>query len=201
MGYRRRNILGHDMAVIISMLRGVNVGGHNKMKMDALRALYESMKLRDARTYVQSGNVIFRTDERDMARLAKRIEDGIERKFGFQSDVILRTAAEMREVIARNPFAKRRGIEPGKLLVSFLASEPGEEARERLRQMKCDPEELRIERRELYIYFPNGMGRSKLQWARLDKILKTPGTGRNWNSVTRMLEMAEELEVSKQKEG
>jgi len=184
------------MAVIISMLRGVNVGGHNKMKMDALRALYESMKLRDARTYVQSGNVIFRTDERDMARLAKRIEDGIERKFGFQSDVILRTAAEMREVITRNPFAKRRGIEPGKLLVSFLGSDPGEEGREKVRQMKCDPEEMRVEGREIYIYFPNGAGRSKLQWAGLGKMLKTTGTGRNWNSVTKMLEMAEKLEAS-----
>jgi uncharacterized protein (DUF1697 family) len=187
---------GHDMSVIISMLRGVNVGGHNKIKMEALRALYESLKLRDAQTYVQSGNVIFRSDERDMARLAKRIEDGIERKFAFRPNVILRRAAEIRDVIARNPFAKRRGIEPGKLLVSFLASDPGEEGREKLRQMKCDPEELRIEGREIYIYFPNGMGRSKLPWAGLDKILKTSATGRNWNSVTKMLEMAEKLETS-----
>jgi uncharacterized protein (DUF1697 family) len=182
---------------MISMLRGVNVGGHNKIKMDALRALYEFLKLRDAQTYVQSGNVIFRTDEQDISRLAKRIEDGIERKFGFRPDVILRTAAEMRDVIARNPFAKRRGIEPGKLLVSFLASDPGEEARKKLRQMKCDPEELRVEGREVYIYFPNGMGRSKLPWAGLNKMLKTPATGRNWNSVTKMLEMAEKLEASK----
>lgn len=178
------------------MLRGVNVGGHNKIKMEALRALYESLKLRDAQTYVQSGNVIFRTDERDMARLAKRIEDGIERKFAFRPNVILRTATEIRDVIARNPFAKRREIEPGKLLVSFLASDPGEEGREKLRQMKCDPEELRIEGREVYIYFPNGMGRSKLPWAGLDKTLKTQATGRNWNSVTKMLEMAEKLETS-----
>jgi uncharacterized protein (DUF1697 family) len=197
MGYRRRDILGRDMTVMISMLRGVNVGGHNKIKMDALRALYEFLKLRDAQTYVQSGNVIFRTDERDISGLAKRIEDGIERKFGFRPDVILRTAAEMRDVIARNPFGKRRGIEPGKLLVSFLASDPGEEARKKLRQMKCDPEELRVEGREVYIYFPNGMGRSKLPWAGLDKMLKTPATGRNWNSVTKMLEMAEKLEASK----
>jgi uncharacterized protein (DUF1697 family) len=188
---------GRDMTVMISMLRGVNVGGHNRIKMDALRALYEFLKLRDAQTYVQSGNVIFRTDEQDVARLAKRIEDGIERKFGFRPDVILRTAAEMRDAIARNPFAKRRGIEPGKLLVSFLASDPGEEARKKLRQMKCDPEELRVEGREVYIYFPNGMGRSKLPWAGLDKMLKTPATGRNWNSVTKMLEMAEKLETSK----
>src|ERR1700730_13456913 len=184
------------MTVVISMLRGVNVGGHNKIKMEALRALYESMKLREAQTYVQSGNVIFRTDERDIARLAERIEDEIERKFGFRPNVILRTAAEMREVIARNPFAKRRGIEPSKLLVSFLASDPGAEAREKILQIKCDPEELRIEGREVYIYFPNGIGRSKLPWARLDKMLKTPGTGRNWNSVTKMLAMAEKLEPS-----
>src|SRR5467141_2998143 len=184
------------MTAVISMLRGVNVGGHNKIKMEALRALYESLKLRDAQTYVQSGNVIFRSDERDISRLIKRIEDGIERRFGFRPDVILRTAAEMREVIARNPFAKRRGIEPGKLLVSFHASDPGEEARERVRQMKCDPEEMRIEGRELYIYFPDGMGRSKLSAGALEKTLKTPGTGRNWNSVTKMLEMAEKLEAS-----
>ena len=196
MVYRRRDILGHDMAVIISMLRGINVGGHNKIKMDALRALYESLKLQDAQTHVQSGNVIFRSDERDIARLTKRIEEGIERKFGFRPSVILRTVAEMKDVIARNPFAKRRGIEPGKLLVSFLASDPGEEGREKVRQMKCDPEEMRIEGREIYIYFPNGAGRSKLPWAGLGKMLNTQGTGRNWNSVTKMLEMAEGLEAS-----
>src|SRR5438046_9339043 len=103
-GYRR-----HAMTVVISMLRAVNVGGHNKIKMDALRALYESLKLRDAQTYVQSGYVIFRSDERDIARIAKRIEEGIERKFGYHLSH-LRTAAEMREVIARSPFAKRHGI-------------------------------------------------------------------------------------------
>ena len=184
------------MTAVISMLRAVNVGGHNKIKMEALRALYESLKLRDAQTYVQSGNVIFRSDERDVARLTKRIEDGIERKFGFRPNVILRTAAEMREVIARNPFAKRRGIEPSKLLVSFLASDPGAEAREKVRQMKCDPEELQIAGQEPYIYFPNGSGRSKLSLARLEKTLKTPGTSRNWNSVTKMLETAERLEAA-----
>jgi len=185
------------MAVIISMLRGVNVGGHNKIKMGALRALYGSLKLRDAQTYVQSGNVIFKTDERDIPRLAKRIADGIERKFGFRPDVILRTASELKDVMARNPFAKRRGIEPGKLLILFLASDPHPEGREKVLRINCDPEELRIDGRELYIYFPNGMGRSKLPWAGFGKTLKTPGTGRNWNSVTKMLEMAERLEAAK----
>jgi len=178
------------------MLRAVNVGGHNKIKMDALRALYVSLKLRDPQTYVQSGNVVFRTAERDLLLLSKRIQSAIARKFGYSPDVILRTIGELRDVVARNPFAKRRGVEPNKLLVSFLASDPGSEAREKVLQLKTDPEELRIDGRELYIYFPNGMGRPKLSWAALDKALKTPGTGRNWNSVTKLLEMAEQMEAA-----
>src|ERR1700720_2419035 len=100
------------MAAIISLLRGVNVAGHNVIKMDALRALYEALELRDPHTYLQSGNVVFRTDERDLTLLARRIEDGIERRFHFRPDVIIRTTAELRDAIARNPFATRRGIEP-----------------------------------------------------------------------------------------
>jgi uncharacterized protein (DUF1697 family) len=184
------------MAVLISMLRGVNVGGHHKIKMDGLRALYESLKLCDPQTYVQSGNVIFRTDERDLVLLAKRVENGIARSFGFRPHVIVRTTSDMRDVIARNPFAARRGIEPSKLLVTFLASDPGPEARDQVRKIKAELEELRIDGRELYIYFPNGMARPKVSWAVLEKTLKTTGTGRNWNTVTKLLEIAERLEAS-----
>jgi len=184
------------MAVIISMLRGVNVGGHNKIKMDALRALYKSLKLRDPQSYVQSGNVVFKTEERDLIRLTKRLQNAIERTFGFRPDVIARTCSELRDVIARNPFANRRGIEPSRLLVSFLASDPGAEARDKVLKLKTDPEELRMDGRELYIYFPDGMARPKLSWAAIDRTLKTPGTGRNWNTVTKLLEIAESLEGS-----
>jgi len=182
------------MPIVISMLRGVNVGGHNKIKMDALRALYESLGLRDPQTYVQSGNVIFRTEERDLVRLARRIENALERRFGFRPNVIVRTASELRGVIARNPFAKRRGLDPRKFLVSFLASDPGPEARDRVLGIKANPEELWIDGRELYVHYPHGMGRSKLAPV-LDRTLKTPATVRNWNSVTRMLKIAEGLEV------
>jgi uncharacterized protein (DUF1697 family) len=184
------------MAVIVSMLRGVNLGPHRRIKMEALRALYESLKLRDAQTYVQSGNVIFRTDERDLVRLAKRIENGIDRKFGFRCDVIVRTASELRDVIRRNPFAKRRAMEPSKLLVTFLASDPGEQARKQVRTIKTEPEEFWIDGQEAYTYFPNGMARPKLSWPAMERVLKVPGTSRNWNSVTKMLEMAEKLEAA-----
>lgn len=184
------------MPVIIAMLRGVNVGGHNKIKMEDLRGLCQSLQLRDACTYVQSGNLIFTTGERDLALLVKRLQRAIERKFGFRPDIVLRTATEMREVVARNPFAKRRGVEPNRLLVTFLTGEPAAEAREKAARLETAPEELHMDRREVYIYYPNGMARPKVSWATIERILKTSGTGRNWNSVTKMLEIAEQLEAS-----
>jgi uncharacterized protein (DUF1697 family) len=184
------------MAVVISLLRGVNVGGHNKIQMEALRALCRALGLRDAQTYVQSGNVVFRTEARDLVRLARRIEGAIHASLGFRPAVMVRTSAELRDVIARNPFAARRGIDPRKLVVSFLAAEPGPEARQRLLRVPAGPEELHLAGRELYIYFPNGMGRSKLSPAVLEKALQTSATGRNWNSVTKLLEIAEKLKAS-----
>ncbi|MFI5126127.1 MAG: DUF1697 domain-containing protein [Candidatus Acidiferrales bacterium] len=180
------------MPIVISMLRGVNVGGHNKIKMDALRALYESLKFTGCQTFIQSGNVIFKTKERNLAKLTSQIQTAIERSFGFRPDVILRTSDELRDAIARNPFAKRRGIEPGKLLVTFLATAPAAEARDNLPKLKTDGEELRIDGRELYTYFPDGMGRSKI-WPLIERTLKVSGTGRNWNSVTKMLAIADAL--------
>ena len=178
------------MSPIICLLRGVNVGGHNKIKMDALRALCVSLKLRNPQTYVQSGNLVFQSHETNLPQLSQKLEAAIERKFGFRPPVILRTAADLRRVIAQNPFAKRPGIEPAKLLVTFLADKPSREAANSLLQLKINPEELHLIGRELYIYFPNGAGKSKLNWPNLDKTLQTTGTARNWNTVTKLLEMA-----------
>jgi uncharacterized protein (DUF1697 family) len=183
------------MPVVICMLRGINVGAHNRVKMDDLKKVFTSLKLRDPQTYVQSGNVIFKTDERDLDKLRRNLETAIHKKFGFQSDAILRTAKDLREVIAQNPFAKRKDIHPSKLLVTFFSADPGEAARRQTRAIKCDPEELFVEGREAYIYFPDGAGRSKLNWSLIPKTLKVQGTARNWNSVTKMLEIAEKMEV------
>lgn len=182
------------MTVIISMLRGVNLGPHNRIKMEELRAMYESLKFQDPRTYVQSGNVLFKTNERNEAKLSSRIQDGIEKKFGFRPDVIVRTTDELRSAVAKNPFSARKNIDPSKLLVTFLASEPGAELCEKLRAIDTDPEELHVDGREIFIYYPNGLARPKFQWIKAEKILKVACTGRNWNSVTKMLAMAEEME-------
>jgi uncharacterized protein (DUF1697 family) len=180
------------MPIMIALLRGVNIGGHHKIKMEELRALCQSLKLRDSQTYVQSGNVVFRTEETDALRLAKRLEEAIERKFGFHADVVLRTTVELKECIARSPFAARKGLEPGKLIVTFFASDLEKERCDQIRAIQAQ-EEIKLAKRELYIYFPDGMGRSKLVPV-LDRTLKKTGTARNWNTVTKLLEMAEALE-------
>ena len=182
------------MAAIISLLRAVNVTGYNKVKMDALRELYESLGLRGAQTYIQSGNVVFRTDAKDLARLQKRIEDAIEKSYGFRTGVMLRTSAELKDIIRRNPFAKRSGIEPNRLVVSFLTGEPAPESKQKIAEIKVGPEELVLDGRELYIYYGGGIGSSKLTPAVIERALKLPGTARNWNTVTKLLEMAEAVE-------
>jgi uncharacterized protein (DUF1697 family) len=183
------------MPILISMLRGVNLGPHNRIKMDDLRALYESLELHDARTYVQSGNVIFRTREKNPTKLAKEMKEAIGRKFGFHPEVILRTVKELRRSLEANPFRNRRDIEPSKLLITFLAAEPAAEAETTIRNLRVQREELQLIGRELYIYFPDGIGKSKVPWSSVEKLLKVTGTARNLNSVVKMLEIAEQMET------
>lgn len=166
------------------------MGGYHQVKMDALRAICGSLGLANPRTLLQSGNLLVEAGGKDLAALAKRIEKAIEESFGFHSDVILRTASEMRHVVEANPFADRTGLNPAKLTVTFLAADPGEAARQSVRRLPTDPEELYITGREIYIYYPNGMGRTKLPVNRIEKALGTPGTTRNWNTVMKLLEMA-----------
>jgi len=181
---------------MISMLRGVNLGPHNRIKMDALRALYKSLGLEEPRTYVQSGNVIFRTNEKDLVKLASKIQKAIEKMFGCCPAVVLRTRGELKKVIAANPFAGRE-LPSGKILVTFLAGDPAQEAKSALAAFDKYPEEVHLKGRELYTYFPNGAGQSKLPWSQVEKHLGITGTARNWNSVTQLLAIAEELETGR----
>ncbi len=183
------------MTVFISLLRGINVGGNNMVKMETLRELYAELKLRDAASYVQSGNVVFRSAAKDSVRLGQQIEDGIERTFGHRPRVVLRTAAELRDVVARNPFAARSGIEPNRLLVTFLAGQPSDEVRAKVEALRTPPEEMYIDGREIYTYFPNGISKTKLSLPAVERALKIPGTGRNWNTVTKLVAMAGALEA------
>jgi len=180
------------MPVLISLLRGINVGGKHMVPMADLRALYASLGMTDVATLLQSGNVICRAPR---ALAPKRFEDAIEDRFGFRVPVMLRTAAEMRDVVTRNPFP--HDTDPAKLLVVFLAADPGEEARRRAAAVADPlPEDLRASGRELFIHFVAGLARPKLSTAALDRALGTPGTGRNWNTVRKLAEISTALDTA-----
>ena len=161
--------------------------------MQQLRDLCCSLGLKEVRTHLQSGNLIFKTKERRPNGVATKVEKALERKFGFPVEVIVRTPEELRDVIAKNPFAKRQGIEPNKLHVLFLAGALPAETHKAIAAVQPDNEELRFGGRELYIYFPEGMGQSKFM-PRVTRLLKNSGTARNWNTVTKLMEIAESLE-------
>jgi uncharacterized protein (DUF1697 family) len=181
------------MPIYAALLRAVNVGGTGKVKMDELRTMFDSIGLGPAVTYVQSGNVVFQSKSKNVATLAAQIETAIESHFGFRTVVILRSQTELLEIVKRNPFNSRKELEPAKLLVSFLAERPTEQAQEKLSQIPISPEELILDGREIFTYYPDGQGKSKLPHSKVDRALGTPGTGRNWNTVLKLVELAEEL--------
>jgi|HubBroStandDraft_2_1064218.scaffolds.fasta_scaffold231352_1 uncharacterized protein (DUF1697 family) len=181
--------------LVISLLRGLNVGSYRRISMDALRAVYESLNLYQPTTYAQSGNVLFWATQRDLCKLAARIENGIERGFNFRSQVILRTVSELSNVVDRNPFAARRGFAASNLFVVFLPDYPAADVQRKVLAIKTHPAQPVIDSRELYIYFPNGMAGSKLPMAQIEKTLNAKPVGRKWNSVTKLLVKAKALKL------
>ena len=179
------------MKAFVSLFRGINVGGHHKIRMDDLKGVHEALGFMDVSTYIQSGNVVFSSGDADVARLQRHIEDGFEKTFGFHVEVIVRTPAELRDIIENNPFRGQPGRESQRLMVLFLAARPEPTAQEDLLKSYAGPEELFISGKEMYIYYPDGMGRSKLSPGLLEKKLKTVGTARNWNTILQLQKLLE----------
>jgi uncharacterized protein (DUF1697 family) len=188
-----------QMTVYVSMLRAVNVGGTSRIKMDALRALYESLGFQDVRTLLASGNVVFRSGIKDRGQLVKRIMQEIERKLGLHVEVILRTLAEIADIVERGPVLSPRA-DMAKLHVMFLADVPLAPAQAALAKWHKTaklPEMLEMRGPEIYLFYPNGVGRSKLTNAVIEAKLGTSGTARNWNTVTKLLEVGRTLESAR----
>ena len=183
------------MSIFVSLLRGINVGGHKKIKMADLRALYESLGLAGAQSLLQTGNVVFASDADDPAQLKQRIEAAIETQYDFHSEVIMRTADDFRELADLNPFLEQESFDPKKLLVFFLEDAPTVEAFGDLMQAHVGPETIHIDGQEAFVYYPDGMGRSKLSNVLIERKLRVVGTGRNWNTVLKIVALVEEFEI------
>lgn len=177
------------MPIYIAMLRGINVGGHNRIKMDQLRTSLEALGLVQVKTYIQSGNVVFKAAKISPAALSKKIENQILAQFGFPVSVICRTAEEIAATIENNTLLKQRGIDEEKLHVAFLSDVPAAAALQKLADLTLAPDRSRALGKEIYLYFPNGVSSSSLWKHPLDRVLSVVTTTRNWKTVRTLHQM------------
>ncbi len=176
------------MPVFISMLRGINVAGQRKVPMAQLQALYESLGFRKVTTYIQSGNVVF---EWSSAKgLAAKIGEAIQKEFGFEVPVIIRTKAEWKAAFEGNPFLSKKEVDHSKLHITFLGAAPDEALSSKLRALDFMPDRFHISGSEIYLYVPGSYGETKLSNAFIESKLKVKATTRNWKTVTKLMEMA-----------
>jgi uncharacterized protein (DUF1697 family) len=180
----RRSV--NDVPSYVSLLRAVNVGGRRSVPMAPLRALYESLGFENVQSYVQSGNVVFAA-KGTAASLRARIEKAIRAEFKIDVDVALRTAAEMRKIVAANPYVTPKA-DLKQLHVTFLTDKPTAGAIKTARSLHYPPDEFVIAGSQLYLCTPNGIGRTKLNFTAIEKALGV-ATTRNWNTVTKLLAM------------
>ena len=185
------------MTVYIALLRGINVGGKNMIKMAELKRMFQNIGLGRVQTYIQSGNVLFESDAEEEP-LRRRIEQEIEATFGFSVTVILRTSGELEQIIEQCPFTEEAVTEAAataqgeSLYVSLMPEAPSPEAVEKLRAFKSDREEYRVIGREVYLLFRDSIRNSKLA-SSLPK-LNVPGTVRNWRTISKLALLAKALE-------
>ena len=183
------------MPTYIAMLRGINVSGHKIVKMDRLRAAFESLGFHHVTTYVQSGNVVFTAAKDTPARLSGKIGEKMQRVFGFSVSTVLKTPKELEKVIENNPFAKNKQIDVSSLHVTFLSEPPATSARKKLEGIAAGPDQFRVARQEIYLHCPDGYGRTKLSNTAFEKMLSVSATTRNWKTINTLFEMASEIEA------
>ncbi|RUU52373.1 DUF1697 domain-containing protein [Mesorhizobium sp. M2C.T.Ca.TU.002.02.1.1] len=174
--------------VFVALFSGINVGGNRIVKMAELKAFFEGLGFSDVATYVQSGNVVFRAKKGDVAALTKEIETAFEKKWGFNSRILVRDAGWFERLVKDNPYPEIAG-EPTKLHAYALEREPTAEEAQRLADKCTGPERFEIKGDVLYLHAPDGLGKSVFGNL-IPRTLKVPGTARNWRSVLALLEMA-----------
>src|SRR5207245_6201133 len=177
------------MPTYVAMLRGINVVPGKIVKMERLRVSFEALGFGGVRTYVQSGNVIFESEQKSPAGLSNKIEEQIQHTFGFRVPVLVKTSKEIAQIVSDNPLVKEKGIDHSKLHVTFLSDAPPKTAVKVLKPLATGRERFRILNCEIYLYCPDGYGNTKLSNNAIEKKLSVVATTRNWRTVNTLLEM------------
>jgi uncharacterized protein (DUF1697 family) len=174
----------------VALMRGINVGGRNKLPMKDLAAVFEDVGCLDVRTYIQSGNVVLRGGPEPLERLASLVTERIAQRFGFRTPVVVRTAEQLRAAVEANPFLAA-SPDPRHLHVGFLAELPSSEAVAGLEPARSTIDRFAVRGREVYLHVPGGMGRTKLTNDWFDRHLGVTMTVRNWRTVNALVDMSE----------
>jgi uncharacterized protein (DUF1697 family) len=180
------------MPTYISFLRGVNMTGHNSIKMADLSLLYHSLGFKENRTYIQSGNVIFRADQSiSEEEISVKIEGAIKEKYGYNVPAMIRTSDEVKSLFLTNPYLDFQDFDPSKMAVVFLHEKITDIQLLKMRNINYPPDKYQITGREIFIYCPNGFGRTKLYTNFFEDKMGVKGTARNWKTINTILSMIE----------
>jgi uncharacterized protein (DUF1697 family) len=180
------------MPVYVALLRAINVGGHRRVVMAELRAFLAELELEDPRTLLQSGNVVFKSPSRSSANLERLLETEAEKGLGLRTEFVIRSAREWKQIVAENPFRDEAKRDPSHLLVTLFKKTPAQKNLKALQASIRGRERVLTRRKQAYIIYPDGIGRSRLTSARIEKTLGT-GTGRSWNTVLKLAALVDEL--------
>ena len=173
----------------VALLRGVNVGGKNKLPMADLRAIFTEAGCAAVKTYIQSGNVVFEAAQSLAEMVPEIVTVAVQQRFGFESAVVIRSGEELRQVAASNPFDTSG--EPRMLHVAFLGEAPSAEAAARLDPERSPPDAFAVLGCHVYVHYPNGVAGSRLTNEYLAAQLQTASTMRNWRTVLTLMEMVD----------
>jgi len=176
----------------VALIRGINVGGSKIVHMEPLRKELGAMGLHDVKTYVQSGNVVFKTPQQACDKLSRQIEEMVSKRFGVSASVIVKTAEDVCAAVKNNPFLKEQGADVTKFHVTFLSAVPQKDALKKLKDLSFPPERFCCVASEIYLECPNGVGQSRLPIQLFEKLLGVRATSRNWRTVNKLAEMCSE---------
>lgn len=177
---------------MIAFLRGVNMTGHNTIRMADLAALFKKLGYKDAETYIQSGNVIFSNiGNQAGTEIELLIERAIKKQFGHNISVMVRSAEEIKKVLQVNPFVQSEDIDKTKHSALFLKEAPNKTQTDKIAGIDYPPDKFSISGREIFIWCPNGFGKTKLYTNFFENKMKVIGTARNWKTIRTLVEIAE----------
>lgn len=184
------------MEIYVALLRGINVGGTKPIRMEKLRAAFESLGYRNVTTYLQSGNVVFRANAAAMEEVREKLEVGIRKSVGFEVPVVVRRLSEIKAIIARDPFKKEKLREGETRYVTFLSAKPSPPGVKKLNEIDGGQDRMKVVGAEVFLSCVKGYSRNKYSNTLIEKVLRVTATTRNWATTCALYDIGKVMEAA-----